>query len=147
MSGKTHGELVAAGLRDENDLRGLISESFNCIDCGYNTAPGNLNRAESEQEYARQTAAGIKKQKQSVTVTHDHRSETYIVHEHVWKRAGMAGGYSGCLCIGCLEKRIGRPLRPEDFPDHVFNTRLPGTPRLLERQGRHDPLGEWKAAS
>jgi hypothetical protein len=46
---KTHGELVAAGLRDECDLRGLISQSHNCIDCGYNTQPGCPNRAEAEQ--------------------------------------------------------------------------------------------------
>jgi hypothetical protein len=52
----------------------------------------------------------------------------------------LAGG--GCLCIGCLEKRIGRRMTPADFPDHPFKA-LPGTPRLLERQGRHDPLGDF----
>ena len=26
------------------------------------------------------------------------------------------------LCVGCLEKRIGRRLKPNDFDDHVFNT-------------------------
>jgi hypothetical protein len=52
--------------------------------------------------------------------------------------------YGGVLCVGCLEKRIGRRLTPDDFPDHVFNTTYPGTPRLLERQGRHDPLGDWE---
>jgi hypothetical protein len=45
-------------------------------------------------------------------------------------------GYGGCLCVGCLERRIGRVLRPEDFPPHPF-LHLPGTRRLLERQGRH----------
>jgi hypothetical protein len=39
----------------------------------------------------------------------------------------------GCLCIGCLEKRIGRRLKPKDFTDHPFN-QLPGTPRLLNRR-------------
>jgi hypothetical protein len=31
---------------------------------------------------------------------------------------------------------------PADFPDHPFKV-LSGTPRLLERQGRHDPLGDF----
>ena len=46
--------------------------------------------------------------------------------------AGMEP-YGGCLCIGCLEKRIGRVLAPRDFPDHPFRL-LPGTKRLLERR-------------
>jgi hypothetical protein len=55
--------------------------------------------------------------------------------------------WGGCLCVGCLEKRIGRELIPDDFDaDHVFNYAYPGTPRLLERQGRYDPLGDWEAA-
>jgi len=44
-------------------------------------------------------------------------------------------GWGGCLCIGCLEKRIGRRLKPKDFlRDHPFNL-MPGTQRLLERRG------------
>ena len=65
------------------------------------------------------------------------QSEVYYVHDFIWERAGMkkGKGCSGCLCIGCLEKRIGRKLMPMDFPPHPF-LQLPGTPRLLERQGR-----------
>jgi hypothetical protein len=40
------------------------------------------------------------------------------------------------LCVGCLERRIGRELTPHDFADHIFNQHYPGTPRLMERQGR-----------
>jgi hypothetical protein len=42
----------------------------------------------------------------------------------------------GCLCIGCLEKRLGRKLRPKDFQrDHPFNRpNVPGTPRLMKRE-------------
>jgi hypothetical protein len=73
------------------------------------------------------------------------RSEVYHVHSWVWARAGMEA-WAGCLCIGCLERRIGRRLMPADFdPSHPFII-LPGTPRLLERQGRYDPLGDWEAA-
>ena len=123
------------------DFKGTMPESYLCIDCGFNTAPGNLNRAETEQEAAKQIAAGIKEW--SVPQHYDNRSETYIVHEHVWKAAGMEP-HGGCLCIGCLEKRIGRRLIPDDFPDHPFNNRLPGTSRLLDRRGTpHDVLGDF----
>jgi hypothetical protein len=119
-------------------LKGLISESHCCIDCGYNTNPGAPTRAETEQAFA----AGNR----SVPVTYDERSEVYIVHDHVWQKAGMEPS-GGCLCVGCLEQRIGRRLTPDDFADHVFNTTLPGTTRLLERQGRYDPLGDWETAA
>lgn len=130
---KTHGEQVAAGERDECDLRGLISESHNCIDCGYNTNPGFDTREEAEQSMRAAKKAGRLKQ-WSTKQTINNRSEGYIVHDHVWQKAGMEGGYSGCLCIGCLEKRIGRKLEPFDFGDHIFNDpSLPGTPRRLDR--------------
>ena len=50
----------------------------------------------------------------------------------VWKAAGMEP-MGGCLCVGCLEKRLGRRLRPKDFTRHPFNT-MPGTKRLTERR-------------
>ena len=50
--------------------------------------------------------------------------------------ASRDGADGGCLCIGCLEKRIGRVMRPKDFErEHPFNM-VPGTPRLMKRQGR-----------
>lgn len=122
------------------NFKGTMSESYLCIDCGFDTSPGNLGRAEAEQRAAAQVAGG--KRKWSLKVRVDTRSETYIVHDHIWMAAGMEP-WGGCLCIGCLERRIGRRLTPEDFdPTHPF-IYLPGTPRLLERQGRHDPLGDW----
>jgi hypothetical protein len=40
------------------------------------------------------------------------------------------------LCIGCLEARIGRKLKPKDFESgHAFNgPDMPATPRLKERR-------------
>jgi hypothetical protein len=38
-------------------------------------------------------------------------NEYYMVHDHVWP----IGKFDGMLCIGCIEKRIGRQLVPEDF--------------------------------
>jgi hypothetical protein len=42
----------------------------------------------------------------------------------------------GCLCIGCLERRLGHRLKPKDFPrnDPFNHWRVPGTPRLLKRR-------------
>ena len=127
------------------DFKGTMSESHCCIDCGFNTSPGNLTRAEAEQECARQIAAG--RRNYSFPCSFDSRCEVYIVHDHIWKAAGM-GPYTGCLCIGCIERRIGRELTPMDFDaDHPFNKQLPGTQRLLQRQGRYDPLGDWEDAA
>jgi hypothetical protein len=66
----------------------------------------------------------------------DANSEVYTVSDAVWAQAGMEP-MGGCLCIGCLEKRIGHKLKPKDF-DHSspFNRPdLPGTERLLDRRG------------
>src|SRR6266704_4300594 len=46
--------------------------------------------------------------------------EYYLVTAAVWRAAGMrmadrVGG--GHLCVDCLERRLGRELEPEDFPD------------------------------
>jgi hypothetical protein len=121
--------------REAVDLRGRVSESHRCIDCGADTAPGNPSRAEVERAYA----AGHR-----VNFRYDLQSEVYMVHPHVWAAAGMRP-WGGCLCVGCLERRLGRKLIPDDFQfDHVFNTDLPGTRRLQERQGRWDPLGEYE---
>lgn len=103
-----------------------ITESWLCIDCGANTAPGIPDGPTTRRELlmSGESSAHI-----------DEDSEVYIVHDKVWARAGMAG-WGGCLCVGCIEKRLGWRLRPKDFdPDNIFN-RMPGTPRLLERQGR-----------
>jgi hypothetical protein len=124
------------------DFRGIISESHCCTDCGYNTNPSQPTREEAEREAARQIRAG--KRKWKIPTRYDHRSEVFIVHDHIWKAAGMEP-WGGCLCVGCLEARIGRELRPEDFPPHPF-LYLPGTPRLLERQGRLAPPGELEWA-
>ena len=41
--------------------------------------------------------------------------EYYMVTATVWESAGMEY-HGGALCIGCLERRIGRALTPSDFP-------------------------------
>lgn len=109
-------------------------ESWDCIDCGMDTAPGMFNRAELEKAAtdlgdAWKNGAGIE---QSI----DAQSEVYIVRPKVWEQAGMTD-MGGCLCIGCLEKRLGRRLRPKDFlRGNAFNApHVPGTDRLRDRRG------------
>jgi hypothetical protein len=107
------------------DANGGIPESWACIDCGVNTAPGCSTREQIEQASPAQD---------SVTQTFDDQTEVYVVRAAIWKAASMED-YGGCLCIGCLEKRIGRKLRPKDFMrKHPFSA-LPGTKRLLARRG------------
>ena len=46
---------------------------------------------------------------QGVDQTYDELTEVYEIKPRIWKAAGMEP-MGGCLCIGCLEKRIGRML-------------------------------------
>jgi hypothetical protein len=121
--------------RPDGWTKGTTPEHWCCIDCGFNTAPAAPTRIEMEREFAERGRSGFGANAQS---------EIYHVYSWVWERAGMEP-WGGCLCIGCLEARIGRPLTPDDFPDHPFNNVLPGTQRLLERQGRS--IGDWESAA
>jgi hypothetical protein len=105
--------------------RDNITESWICVDCGANTAPGFPNGRRTRQ---------LMELNGRATISFNSDSEVYYVRDHVWKKAGMAP-FGGCLCIGCLEKRLGRRLKPKDFSEHIFN-RMPGTARLLERRAR-----------
>jgi hypothetical protein len=60
--------------------------------------------------------------------------EVYEVRPSVWKAARMEP-MGGCLCVGCLERRLGRTLRWRDFTLHPANA-MPGTERLLLRRKR-----------
>ena len=106
------------------NLKGKLPESWACIDCGVNTAPGLLNREQMEQAFANGW---------STQGTVDEWAEIYTVKSKVWKAANIEP-MGGCLCIGCLERRLGRTLTAKDFlPNHPFNT-MPGTERLLARR-------------
>jgi hypothetical protein len=112
------------------DARGAVPESWNCIDCGINTAPGCSTREQIEQAFS---SPGIRVNKR-VQQTIDNHSEVYMLKSTIWKAAGMED-FGGCLCIGCVEKRLGRMLTPKDFKrNHPFSM-FPGTDRLLARRG------------
>lgn len=57
--------------------------------------------------------------------------EWYMVHDQVWQAAGMCN--FGFLCIGCLEKRLGRRLAAADFRDLEVNRDRNHSDRLADR--------------
>jgi hypothetical protein len=72
----------------------------------------------------------------------DTLGEYYMVWDEIWDRAGARGGL---LCVGCLERRLGRQLCAEDFSDAPINSpRYSGgeSPRLSARKQtcRHPQL-------
>ena len=62
--------------------------------------------------------------------------EYYMLKEKVW--LSIVPGREGMLCIGCVEKRLGRKLIPEDFSYCPLNEEeysQPRSDRLLNRMG------------
>jgi hypothetical protein len=57
--------------------------------------------------------------------------EYYMVHNRLWLKANP--GDAGKLCIGCLERRLGRQLKPNDFTDCSLNNFPRGSKRLISR--------------
>jgi hypothetical protein len=110
---------------DKFDMRGKTPESWLCIDCGRNTAPGHPDRKTYEGLLRRATVIGkLEGTGNKTTVynaTVNSMCEIYTVRESVWKAAGMEP-MGGSLCIGCLEARLGRDLTWRDFSRHIFNT-------------------------
>jgi hypothetical protein len=125
------------GQDNEFGLKGRIADSYVCVDCGMDTCPGHTTRAELEQACRDAKAAGKNWKDVPTHLSFTEESELYYVYPPVWEASGMGGFWNGCLCIGCLEKRIGRRLQPEDFiaeHDEGFNDpHLPGTQRRFER--------------
>ena len=81
-----------------------------CQDCGVDTTPCTGKRG----------------------CRHKGKWEHYMVTKALWEQAGMDSGF---LCIGCLERRIGRRLTPADFPDLPINYPDPwDTERLASRK-------------
>jgi hypothetical protein len=105
-----------------------IVESWLCVDCGVNTAPGVPSGPETRLAFALGD--------EEVDYTFDDQTEVYHVRDKIWEAAGMRP-WSGCLCVSCLEQRIGRQLRPKDFARHDARAWAdkPCTDRLLDRRG------------
>src|SRR5262245_21304420 len=78
--------------------------------------------------------------------------EFYAVHNDVWERASCRKPRPHMLCIGCLEERLGRQLKPNDFTDAPINDpALPNTSNRLRNRMRRQvsfnpPPGTARAA-
>jgi hypothetical protein len=60
--------------------------------------------------------------------------ESYMVHDELWRAA--VPSEAGMLCIACLEKRLGRKLRRDDFRPYcqsAFDEGMPVSRRLKDR--------------
>jgi hypothetical protein len=112
-----------------------LPESWHCVDCGFDTAPDLFDRGELWNAIEEAKAAGKWNEDWRSDVQKiNGKSEVYTVRDVVWKKAGMAE-FGGCLCIGCLETRLGRQLKPKDFDRRRWFNQVPsGTPRLLKRR-------------
>jgi hypothetical protein len=57
--------------------------------------------------------------------------EYYMVHDALWRQAGMSLKRGGFLCVACLEARLGRKLTPDDLTAAEINDPDPSdTPYL-----------------
>ena len=70
-----------------------------------------------------------------------------MVTDTCWKRAGMKPR-GGMLCIGCLEKRLGKKLTPRNFSECPLNWRnaiLPdyASSRLVSRLYHGAEKSRW----
>jgi hypothetical protein len=84
----------------------------NCKDCGMDTTPITGKRS----------------------CRHKGRWEYYMVHGALWRKAKMHSD-GGFLCIGCLERRLGRMLTVNDFTTAPVNDPDPwDTERLALRK-------------
>ena len=81
--------------RDRYDLRGKATESWVCVDCGINTAPGHPTRVEWEQHIKTSLAIeNLSGKALPLHLRYDEHCEVYIVRDAVWKAAeavGMSG--------------------------------------------------------
>lgn len=50
----------------------------------------------------------------------DTSDEYYMVEDAIWREATDSQERQGLLCIGCLESRLGYPLKSEDFPKDIL---------------------------
>ena len=72
----------------------------------------------------------------------DSLQEEYLVHDEVWLAAVPSG--AGRLCIGCLEKRLKRKLRRNDFKPlslDAFEHGMAASKRLKNRIARKRASG------
>ena len=45
----------------------------------------------------------------------------YMVQDHIWEEGVQEENRGNLICLDCLEKRLGRKLKIEDFTDYPVN--------------------------
>ena len=110
------------------DLKGVMPESWCCVDCGINTAPGFKNRAQAEQAFA----VDLEQSRLHAESQRVHRG----LHHQGKGLAGRGHGSDGRLPVHRLPRSgSDGSWWPRNFVrKHPFNS-LPGTARLLSRRG------------
>lgn len=111
----------------EDWIEGGHPASWNCADCGKNTAPGCLNAVDLVLSGARYSS--------DFEVVFSTETELFQLRDAVWRSAAPEDARL-VLCIGCVEKRLGRKLKPKDFQRNSGFENVPGSARLLSRRGR-----------
>ena len=97
---------------EQESLKGLVPESWYCIDCGFNTAPGFLNRVKMEKAIAAlgdRWSAG-----ESVPQTFDDHSPQcplWVKSRHVQPQADVR--YVPIADIAGTQKNLQPPRRNE----------------------------------
>ena len=113
-----HGERLPAVLLTAQQATRLIGDLANAIDCLLDQEQeqcdcGTRDPVDYTDAYCVDCGTD------TLPLSGD-RAEFYIVTAEVWAASGLAPN-GGCLCVGCLEKRIGRQLTAADFPDAKVN--------------------------
>jgi hypothetical protein len=113
--------------KDTADMAGTVAHPYSwidiCLDCGMDTRPGEPG------------SKGIEGQ-----------CEWYSVWDYLWQEAGMQSESetlwsSGFLCVGCLEKRLGRELTADGAGERGGDRgRIDGDRCAVRRPGRRGRL-------
>lgn len=114
----TEGPWSGASL-NEDDEDDEEEEPHVCVDCGVDTTPCQAPLwTPCSPEFG---------------CAHDGTWEWYMLTDEIWAEIGEPA----CACIGCVEKRLGRPLVASDFADLPINEpNRYDTPRLVAARAR-----------
>lgn len=72
----------------------------------------------------------------------------YSLRDKLWDQATRGDGRCRFLCLDCLEERLGRPLRAEDFdltPPELYERLRDGEHVLRSQRERQRWLDYWRA--
>jgi hypothetical protein len=107
-----------------------------CGDCGMPTTPYRDREPAdgSYERYVRRGGQWYELGGGDLGVEVDGAWEWYMVTDEVWEEAHDGEHGRGYLCVGCLEKRLGRQLTARDFTLTKMNApSLSNSPRLADR--------------